>query len=256
MNIVAITQARTGSTRFPQKILKEINGESLLEIHLNRLKRSERITQLVVATTVHERDRVICDIASGLGLDHYQGSEDDVLDRYYQAALTVKPDYVVRITSDCPLIDPTLVDEVIEYTINSKVDYCSNALIETYPDGQDVEVFTFEALSQAWHKATLPSEREHVTSYIRNNSDYYGQAPYKVVAYTGTGDHGHLRMTVDEEQDYHLVKTLIDKLGTDKSWLEYAEYLLGNNDIMQLNAHIGRNEGFQTALKMDRQQNG
>ena len=180
---ILITQARSGSTRLPGKILKKINDESLLEIHLKRLNKCKNVSKIIVATTDKREDKVIYDCAIELGFDSFRGSESDVLDRFYQAVRNEKPDWIVRVTSDCPLIDPFLVDKLIKFAHNNNRDYCSNTLIENYPDGQDIEVFKFSALESAWKNANLSSEREHVTPYIRNNSDFKGASIFKALNY-------------------------------------------------------------------------
>ena len=167
-----ITQARSGSTRLPGKILKKINDESLLEIHLKRLNKCNNVSNIIVATTDKPEDKVIYDYAIDWGFNSFRGSESDVLDRFYQAVRKEKPDWIVRVTSDCPLIDPILVDKLINFAHDNNTDYCSNTLVENYPDGQDIEVFKFSALEAAWKNANLSSDREHVTPYIRNNSDF------------------------------------------------------------------------------------
>jgi spore coat polysaccharide biosynthesis protein SpsF len=174
MRIVLITQARIGSTRFPNKVTMPLGTSTLLGVHLERVKKAKMVTACVVATTNEDGVNVITGIAQHSGVSVYQGNLNDVLDRFYQAALPFKPDYVVRVTSDCPLLDANLIDAVIELTIKEKADYGANILIEEFPDGQDVEVFTFSALQKAWEEAVLPSEREHVTPYIRNNSSVKG----------------------------------------------------------------------------------
>ena len=135
MKVLAITQARYGSTRLPAKILKEVNGVTLLEIHLRRILQSKMITKLKVATTDEEGSKYIIDICNKVGVEYHQGSVDDVLDRFYQTAKPENPDYVVRVTSDCPLIDPAIIDQVIKTCIDGDYDYASNTLIPTYPDG-------------------------------------------------------------------------------------------------------------------------
>jgi spore coat polysaccharide biosynthesis protein SpsF len=146
MEVLAITQARSGSTRLPNKVLKTIGNQTLLDIHLQRILTSKKIDQLLVATTVDELDLRIVEIAKAKDLPFYQGSIANVLDRFYQAAVTFKPKWVVRLTSDCPLIDAELIDSVINYAIEKDVDYCSNTLRPSFPDGMDIEVFKFSAL--------------------------------------------------------------------------------------------------------------
>ena len=247
---ILITQARSGSTRLPRKILKKINDESLLEIHLKRLTKCNNISKIIVATTNKPEDKVIYDYAIDLGFDSFRGSERDVLDRFYQAVRNEKPDWIVRVTSDCPLIDPFLVDKLIKFAHNNNRDYCSNTLIENYPDGQDIEVFKFSALESAWENANLSSEREHVTPYIRNNSDFNGASIFKALNYPCDSNYSQIRMTVDETRDFDLIKVLIDDLGTNKTWLEYTNHII-ENDLNKINNSIIRNEGLLKSIKND-----
>jgi spore coat polysaccharide biosynthesis protein SpsF len=247
---ILITQARTGSTRLPGKVLKEIGGKSLLQIHLDRLKNCENVNEIIVATTVNEEDNVIFDKAIEWGFSASRGSESDVLDRFYQAVKDKEADWIVRVTSDCPLIDAELVDDVIRFAQDNNVDYCSNGFVENFPDGQDVEVFKFSALEKAWQYATLLSEREHVTPYIRNNSDYKGGSLFTAINYPCESNFSKIRMTVDESRDFELVETLINKLGVEKSWIEYTNYII-EHDLTKVNDKIIRNEGLLKSLKND-----
>ena len=248
LNTVLITQARSGSTRLPGKILKEINSESLLEIHLKRLNKCKIISKIIVATTDKNEDKAIYDYAIDRGFNSFRGSESDVLDRFYQAVRNEKPDWIVRVTSDCPLIDPFLVDKLINFAHNNNRDYCSNTLIENYPDGQDIEVFKFSALESAWKNANLSSEREHVTPYIRNNSDFKGASLFTALNYPCDSNFSMIRMTVDESIDFDLIKTLINDLGTDKTWLEYTNHII-KNDLNKIYKSINRNEGYLKSIK-------
>ena len=247
---ILITQARSGSTRLPGKILKKINDESLLEIHLKRLNKCKNISKIIVATTNKPEDKVIYDYATDLGFNSFRGSESDVLDRFYQAVRKEKPDWIVRVTSDCPLIDPILVDKLINFAHDNNTDYCSNTLVENYPDGQDIEVFKFSALEAAWKNANLSSDREHVTPYIRNNSDFKGASLFTALNYPCVSNYSKIRMTVDETKDFNLIKILIKDLGTDKTWLEYTNHII-KNDLNKINNSIIRNEGLLKSLKND-----
>jgi spore coat polysaccharide biosynthesis protein SpsF (cytidylyltransferase family) len=246
-----VTQARCGSSRLPRKILKEVQGKSLLEIQLERIKKCSTLTEIIVATTDKKEDSIIYDKAIGWGFQASRGSELDVLDRFYQAVKDKKADWIVRVTSDCPLIDPELVDQVIRFVQENDADYGSNGLIESFPDGQDVEVFKFEALQKAWENAKLQSEREHVTPYIRNNSTAKGKSMFTAINYPCESDYSKIRMTVDQEEDFKLIEILIQKLGSDKSWLEYTNYIIEHN-LDQLNNQIIRNEGLLKFLKNDK----
>lgn len=250
LSTILVTQARTGSTRLPGKVLMEVGGKSLLEIHLERLSFCKNLSEIIVATTDKEEDAIIYDHAIGWGFSASRGSESDVLDRFYQAVRDRNADWIVRVTSDCPLIDPVLVDEIIAFVQKNNKDYGSNGLIEQFPDGQDVEVFKFSALEQAWKNSELRSEREHVTPYIRNNSDTYGGNLFTSISYPCEFDFSKIRMTVDEPSDFNLVEILINKLGIEKSWMEYTNYII-ENKLTKINDHIIRNEGFLKSLKED-----
>jgi len=239
MKTLVIIQARMGSTRFPNKVMKEVNGLSLIELLLARLAKAEHVDQIVVATTIDPRNDVLAEHVKFLGYSVYQGSEDDVLDRYYQAALLHKPDVVVRVTGDCPLIDPVVVDSVIEAFKKSGLDYVSNVSPPTYPDGLDTEVFSFCALEQAQKEATEAREREHVTPYIRES----GKFTMGNVA--NNDDCSNERWTVDEFEDFEVVSGVIKHFTPrlDFNWLEVLELTKSHPAIFEANKHLIRNEG-------------
>jgi len=244
MKIIAITQARTGSTRFPNKIMNKIDDETLLSIHINRIKKSKKINSIIIATTNKKQDDIIELVSDKLNVSCYRGDEEDVLDRFFQAAKPHNPDFVVRLTSDCPLIDPSLIDMIIDDTIISNVDYCSNTLIESYPDGQDVEVFSFKSLRNAWEESVLRSDREHVTPYMKRN--------FKVLnVHSNNMKFNKVRMTVDEPSDFVVIKRLVDKLGLNEKWETYANLYLNNKTISNINDSITRNEGYTKSIKND-----
>lgn len=251
MKTILITQARSGSTRLPGKVLKDVEGKTLLQIHLERLSKCTKVSEIIVATTVKEEDSIIYKKAIEWGFKASRGSELDVLDRFYQAVKSQKADWIVRVTSDCPLLDPILVDEIISFVQEKDTDYGANSIIESYPDGQDVEIFKFSALEQAWKNAKKQSEREHVTPYIRNNSDLNGGKLFTSTSFQCELDYSRIRMTVDEPRDFELIQLLINKLGTEKSWLEYTNYIIENN-LTMLNDQIIRNEGLLKSLKNDK----
>jgi glutamate-1-semialdehyde aminotransferase/spore coat polysaccharide biosynthesis protein SpsF (cytidylyltransferase family) len=252
MKVVAITQARFGSSRLPGKVLKTIGEKPLLAIHLERIKRAERIDELIVATTLEPEAEAIVSLALAQDCKVYKGSLDDVLDRFYKAAQPEQPDYVVRITSDCPLVDPQLLDEIINSCVKSGVDYCSNTLDPTFPDGMDVEVFKFSALERAWNEAFLQSDREHVTTYIWRNSTAKGQNLFKSKNYEGDGNFKGLRLTVDEQSDFDVISELVTKLGDDQPWSAYAAYLKDHPSINNINSHLKRNEGLMKSIQQDK----
>lgn len=251
MKIVAVTQARVGSSRLPAKVLKEIGNKSLLEMHLERASQSKLIDKLVVATTNEPESDKILAIAKKMSLEVYQGSTDDVLDRFYQTVKILQPDYVVRVTSDCPLIDAVLIDDVIRFALHKDVDYVSNTLEPTFPDGQDVEVFKFSALEKAWIEANLPSEREHLTAYIWKNSTWFKKDLFTSANFESAHNYGSVRLTVDEQKDFETIETLIEVLGMHKGWRAYADYFQANASGM-CNGNITRNEGYTKSLHSDK----
>ena len=250
LKTVLITQARLGSTRLPGKVLKKIGNKSILQIHLERLSKCKSITDIIVATTTKNEDKIIYDNSLSLGFNTFKGSENDVLDRFYQAVINIKPEWIVRVTADCPLIDPVLVDKVVNFVRDNKKDYGSNILIENFPDGQDIEVFKFSVLENAWNNASLLSDREHVTTFIRKNSDFNGGNIFSAINYPCNKNFSDIRMTVDEKVDFDLISILIKNLGADKSWLEYTNYII-ENKLYKINNSIIRNEGLLKSIKND-----
>jgi spore coat polysaccharide biosynthesis protein SpsF len=251
MKIIAVTQARYGSTRLPAKILRKVGDLTLLDVHIHRILCSQLITKLKVATTNEEGSDKIVEIANKYGVECYRGSVNNVLERFYNCVEDENPDYIVRLTSDCPLIDPQLIDGIINKCIKSDYDYVSNTLIPTYPDGVDVEVFKFSALKMAVEKATLKSDKEHVTPYIWRNSNVKGGAIFSSFNYTNSEDYSNYRITVDTIEDFDVVKILIETLGIDKHWSEYLNYLKSNTDVRNINCNHQRNEGYTKSLLND-----
>lgn len=253
MKIIAVTQARTTSSRLPRKVLLEITGKTILEIHLRHLQNSKLVDKLIVATTVNRDDDPIAEIAENLNVACFRGEEKDVLDRYYQAVKSENADYIVRVTSDCPLIDGKIVDETARFAIENKLDYCSNRLKYKYPDGIVVEVFTFAALEKAWREAKLESEREHVAPYIWKNSTFFGKKMFLSDNFCNIEtDYSGVRVTIDEAADFELIKILIEKFGFDKDWQTYADEILSKPELQKINGYINKNEGYIKSLVEDR----
>jgi spore coat polysaccharide biosynthesis protein SpsF (cytidylyltransferase family) len=250
MRTIAIIQARMGSTRLPGKVLLNLEDKTVLEHVIMRVKSSELVDEVIVATTIDKQDLQIAGLCTGLGVSVYCGSKDDVLDRYYQAAKLFEADNVVRITSDCPVIDFQIIDEVIRLHLESKSDYTSNTLKETFPDGQDVEIFTFESLRTAWKNAKFLSEREHVTPYIRNHPNLF-----KHENLMSKIDYSQKRWTLDNEEDLEFLKQVYKRLYQKGSLFGMDDILklIGDKpEIERINQHIIRNEGYTKSLKEDR----
>lgn len=251
MKVLALIQARMGSTRLPGKVMKKINGRTMIEILLHRISKANLINDIVIATSIQSENNDLAEHLESLGYSVYRGSENDVLDRFYQAANLHQADYVIRITADCPLVDPILIDSVIEYTIKKQVDYGSNILIESFPDGQDIEVFSINSLKTAWENAILPSDREHVTPYIKKKSNFFNESLFTSINYVNEKNFGHIRMTVDEINDFQAIEILVTKLGINQTWQKYADYIVSN--ISEFNNQvIKRNEGYLKSLINDK----
>ena len=241
LKTVAIVQARLGSTRFPRKVMEPVCGTPLIGLLLERLSRSSSVDEIVLAVPVDERNESLAAYVRDLGYTVYQGSEDDVLDRYYRAAEAASADVVVRITGDCPLIDPKLVDEVVARLREKNLDYASNTLVATYPDGLDTEVFTFRSLQRAWKEARQPFEREHVTPYLKTANAISREN----VAHEP--DLSAERWTVDEPEDLEVIRNVFEHFHPrrDFDWLEVAHLRQARPGSFMANRHIVRNEGAQ-----------
>lgn len=239
MKTVAIVQARMGSVRLPNKVLRPIDGVPMIGLLLGRLADAMRIDQICVATSDHPRNEPLARYVQGLGYDVYRGSEDDVLDRYFQAASQASADVVVRVTGDCPLIDPAVVDAVCERRSEAKVDYASNTQPPTFPDGLDVEVFTFDALHRAWREATSAYAREHVTPFLRES------LVFSRINVPATQDSSTERWTVDEAEDVVVIENIFRHFAprTDFGWLEVMSLRTNHPELMMANEHLVRNEG-------------
>ena len=210
--ILIIVQARATSSRLPNKILLSILGETLLSRMIERLMQVKHSVQIVIATSENEEDNVIKTEAEFIGIPCFRGSLDNLLDRHYQTALKYGADIVLKIPSDCPLIDPQIVDKGIDYFIKNReqFDYVSNLHPATYPDGNDVEIMTMECLSKAWHEAKRPLELEHTTPYIWENPDKFNIGNFAWE--TGLDYSMSHRFTIDYRKDYFFIKKVFEEL--------------------------------------------
>jgi len=250
VKILAILQARVSSTRLPGKVLKPIIGRPMLELQIERILQSKLIDKLVVATSTDPTDDQIEQLCNKIGVPSYKGDLSDVLDRFYQTALIWNPEHIVRLTGDCPLIDPEVVDEVISFYLNGHYDYVSNTLEPTFPDGLDVEIFRFSVLEEAWKEAKLPSQREHVTLFIYQNPERYRLGNYK-----NPIDLSHHRWTVDEPEDFELVTEIYEGLYPSNPKFrmnDILNFLQKRPELIELNEKFKRNEGMEKSLKEDR----
>lgn len=236
---VAIIQARMSSKRLPGKVLLDIGGQPMLVRVVERTRRATLVDQVVVATTLEPADDAIQRLCEARGYPYFRGSLLDVLDRYYQAALTFRAEVIVRITADCPLIDPAVVDHTLREFFASGVDFAANRLPppwkRTYPIGLDTEVCTFAALERAWREAHLPRHREHVMPYL-----YEEEGRFRTLLVNHDPDYGHLRWTVDTAEDLELVRRIYAHFNgrDDFSWLEVLALIQQYPELTQINAHV------------------
>lgn len=239
MKVVCIMQARTGSTRLPGKVLKKICGKTVLEHDIYRLRKIKNIDEIIIATTDKEHDNAIINEALRLGVKYFRGSEEDVLERYYYAAKEYSADVVVRVTSDCPLIDSEVSENIIQYYLDNfnKYDYVSNTIKRTYPRGLDTEIFSFKVLEKAFNEAKLHRDREHVTPYIWGNKNIF-----KIGQYVNNEDYSYFRWTVDTKEDLQLVKKICEYFYEKNKNDFYMDDILKlykiHNELKDINKYI------------------
>ncbi|MGZ9161152.1 MAG: cytidylyltransferase domain-containing protein [Candidatus Limnocylindrales bacterium] len=237
MNVLCVLQARVGSSRLPGKVLLPILGEPMLARQIERIERARRIDGLTVATSDQPADDPIADLCERLAVPCHRGSLDDVLDRFHTAASPHEPRHVMRLTGDCPLTDPALLDRLVDIHLEGDFDYTSNTRVRTYPDGLDAEVFTMALLEQAWREAGTPYEREHVTPYM-----YRADAAIRCGVLQDDVDRSGLRWTVDHRADYDFVRRVFEALyPLDPAFdTEDVHHLLRDHpELAALNAHPG-----------------
>ena len=221
-----------GSSRLPGKVLMDLGGKTVLARVINRLRRATLINEIIVATTDSVTDDAIVQECHRIEVESFRGSESDVLDRYHQAAAMTAAEGIVRITSDCPFIDPEITDDTIRSFLNLNPDYASNALQRTFPRGLDTEIMTREALACAWREAHLPYQRAHVTPYL-----YENPSRFDIIAVKGNVDYSDHRWTLDTPEDLAFIRALYERLGTndDFTWREALVVLQREPELVELN---------------------
>jgi spore coat polysaccharide biosynthesis protein SpsF len=249
--IIAIVQARVSSARLPAKVLEDISGKPLIEHVLRRVMASKRIDRVVVATTDTPADDTLVEtVGTRVGCPVFRGSESDVLDRFYRCALEHGADVVVRITADDPLKDPEIIDRAVGLLVaDPALDYCSNTLLPTFPEGLDVEVFRVDALARAAREATRGSDREHVTPYIWRHPDVFS-----IRNFEHEEDLSHWRWTVDRPRDLAFVRCVYDALYRGDALFSYRDviaFVRSHPDVLRINEEIARSEGYTASLERD-----
>lgn len=241
--ILAILQARTSSSRMPGKVLKPILGKEMLLRQIERIQYSKIIDKLIVATSINPSDDAIEKMCQDNNIKLYRGDLNNVLDRFCQCARQYNPEHIVRLTGDCPLIDWQVIDQTIKFYKEGKYDYVNNRSKPAFPDGLDVEVFSYSALKSASDNAVLPSEKEHVTLYIRHRKD-----KFKLGYYYSAKDLSHMRWTVDKLEDFILIEKIYKNIYKDnpKFLMKDVLQLLNNQpELLKINSHIETSGGIK-----------
>lgn len=258
MNTVAIVQARVGSTRLPGKVLYELAGMPMIVFMLRRAARAESVERVVLATGLGRENDALAAVAADAGFSVFRGPEEDVLARYAMAAVEFEAGTVVRLTGDCPLADPEIIDMVVRARIDAGADYATNVKPPTWPDGLDVSAFSREILDAAHAEAKLPSEREHVVTWMWKNTPLEGGERFSAVNVSASEDLSAQRWTVDEAGDYLFMRGLVDELGAESAMLagcdEIARFISGHPGLSELNKHYIRDEGLAKSLARDREE--
>lgn len=247
MNI-AIIQARMNSSRLPRKVTANVKGYRLIDLIIQRVNCSNLLNEVVVAMTDQPADDELYDYLKSRNINCFRGSEHNVLERFYKAALQYGAKNIIRITSDDPLKDSKIIDKAIRLLIEGGNDYVSNTIIPTFPEGLDIEVFTISALSKAYSEAVLSSEKEHVTPYIWKNPKLF-----KIENFEHTEDLSTWRWTIDKEEDLQFINTILEPFDdiVNLSYLNVVNHLKSNPKYLEINNHTIRNEGYIKSLRED-----
>ena len=244
--IVAVLQARLGSTRLPGKVLKDICGHPMLWHQIQRMKLAKSLGKIIVATTDQPEDRAVISVAEEAGVQWFAGSAEDVLDRMYQAVKNSDATEIVRLTGDCPLVDPAVIDQVVTHYMEHRDGLDHVNLAPEWPEGFDAEILSFELLEQIWRKATKRHEREHVTTHVTLSGKF---RTYRLPC---AQDLSNLRLTVDEPVDFEVVREIYEELypkfGHDFSLSEILKLFQRQPEIFERNMDIQRNEGLLKSL--------
>jgi spore coat polysaccharide biosynthesis protein SpsF (cytidylyltransferase family) len=244
--VTIMIQARIESKRFPQKVISSIAGKPMIWHIINRLKHVKSSNQIILLTTKKTSDKILVKLAEKNNILFFTGPINDVLKRYYLCANQFSADPIVRITGDCPLVDFSLIDQIIKFYQSHDYDYVSNTIKPTYPDGLDVEVFSFKTLEKMYKLATKKSDREHVTSFIIQN-----KSKFKIFNFKNKKDLSKFRLTVDEKNDLKLIRKIYSYMKPNTIFSSKAVYsfLKKNPDLLEINRNIIRNDGYTKSIK-------
>lgn len=242
-------QARVNSRRFPKKVLAKIESKPMIWHVINRTRKVKGVNKIILITTQKKDDKILLKIAKNNRIQSFVGDEKNVLNRHYQCALKYNADVIIRITGDCPLIDPKIVEKMLDFYIKHDYDYVTNTLVPTFPDGLDTEIFSFKILKKITNKAKLPSEREHVTSYIKNHL-----SEFQIFNYKNSKDLSKYRWTVDEKDDLRFVREIYSRMSPKQifSTKDVLKIISNNPKLVNINNRFNRNEGYVNSLKKDK----
>lgn len=251
MKYVVLIQARMGSSRLPDKVMADICGKPDVEWVVQRVKKSKLIDEVMVITSIEKENLPIIEKCAQMGVRTFVGSEDDVLDRYYQAARLIRPEYVIRITADCPMYDAAILDSMLR-ELKIDTDYMT-IVPDSFPDGLDTEIMKFSALEESWRNARLASEREHVTLYIKNHLELFNIQEY-IFPISNTE---HYRWTLDEEKDLEFITAVYkyfaeQGMENDFGYRDVLSLLDSYSELVKINDGIGRNEGLVKSVREDK----
>ena len=246
--ITVIIQARLDSTRLPKKVSKKIQNKPMIWHVINRIKKTHGVEQIILATSDDPSDIPLLKIAKKENIIAFAGNKKNVLNRYFECAKEFSADPIIRITGDCPLIDFSIVERMLKKFLKNDYDYMTNTNPPTFPDGLDVEIFSFKSIEKAHKLAKLKSEKEHVTPYILKNLK-----KFKIYNFSNKTNLSHFRWTVDEIDDLKLIRKIFAQLKSKKNFLteDFLKLFEKNPDVLKINSHISRNEGYLLSLKND-----
>ena len=251
MKYLALIQARCGSTRLPNKILKDLCGKPSLQRMVERVKKSKLVDEVMVVTSIEKTNLKVVKLCAEMGTRVFVGSEDDVLDRFYQCARLIKPEFIIRLTADCPCFDGELLDEALRQ-LKPDTDYMG-MLSQTFADGLDIQIIKYEALEKSWHEAVHSFEREHVTQYAIRHPELFTLQDFV----SPIGDFGNHRWTVDEPEDFevveHIYNYFVNECGIEEfGYKDILNYMESHPEIERINARFVRDEGLEKSILEDK----
>ena len=253
--VIAIIQARMNSKRLPGKVLKLINDRTFIELIIRRLERSQLIDDIVIALPANESSHPIIKLLKSININYSLGDEHNLISRYLKAAKAFNADYIIRITADCPFVDPDIIDNMIKKILSSELDFITNVIPPTWPDGLDITIFSMKTLLKTNKYASLNSDKEHVVPWMWKNSNLKNKNILKAFNYIAPVDMKKHRWTLDTKEDYDFFNKTAKKLSwnmlVEMTWKNFIDFYKNNNNLSLLNAGNKRDEGYKTSIEKD-----